>query len=448
MSHVFLSYASADRKDVSSVASTLHGLGINVWFDQWMLVPGAAWQPALNTAIENSRCTSSFVGPSGAGPWQSAETMLALDRAVKDPTYRVVPVLLPNAPPPDRLELPPVLRLFTWVDFRSGLDDPDPLRKLIAGIKGRAPGPPTSSTSEFIPNTKEPSADRRDGEGSVNAPSLADALFTIGVPKKTGSELAEWLRKECAESIQRDEVSTPFRHFRDRVQALPLSDVVKESAQQFVDDWLSSFSPSRLLQKSFYLSREKVSRAYRAYKAAIVKRLGNPSIEDDAPEDKFLMLHRFLLETGNVVFLPGRLLAGQDLVWSSDPVIYFVGAFSLERDEEFNAAFPHVGKLLAEGKAPRGIVNDVFGDPDPYKVPYLTLSGFVGQWPMTAAISRKFVSVSSMTVDELFGLLQGRPSVIGGLASIDRLGDGKLRLQPLICHFSNGQRWLHPLTAR
>src|SRR5262249_34488893 len=50
--------------------------------------------------------------------------------------YRVIPVLLPGADP---AQLGGFLGLRSWVDFRSGLDDEEALRRLIAGIKGVAP---------------------------------------------------------------------------------------------------------------------------------------------------------------------------------------------------------------------------------------------------------------------------------------------------------------------
>ena len=36
--------------------------------------------------------------------------------------------------------MPRFLRRMTWVDFRSGLDDEDTFRRLVAGIRGVAPG--------------------------------------------------------------------------------------------------------------------------------------------------------------------------------------------------------------------------------------------------------------------------------------------------------------------
>jgi hypothetical protein len=64
----------------------------------------------------------------------------ALDERVRNKLFRVIPVLLPGADPKDEKTLPRFLRRLTWVDFRGGLDDPDPFQRLVAGIRGVAPG--------------------------------------------------------------------------------------------------------------------------------------------------------------------------------------------------------------------------------------------------------------------------------------------------------------------
>jgi len=65
----------------------------------------------------------------------------ALDERVRDKSLRVIPVLLPGADPKDEKTLPRFLRRLTWVDFRAGIDDRDAFRRLVAGIRGEAPGP-------------------------------------------------------------------------------------------------------------------------------------------------------------------------------------------------------------------------------------------------------------------------------------------------------------------
>src|SRR6185436_12805657 len=44
---------------------------------------------------------------------------------------------------PGKEKLPRFLSRLAWVDFRAGLDDEDAFRRLLAGIKGKPPGPGT-----------------------------------------------------------------------------------------------------------------------------------------------------------------------------------------------------------------------------------------------------------------------------------------------------------------
>jgi hypothetical protein len=60
----------------------------------------------------------------------------ALDRQAKDPTFRVIPVLLPNA---DAFNVDDFLELNTWVDFRQP-DPTYPFYVLVCGVKGIPPG--------------------------------------------------------------------------------------------------------------------------------------------------------------------------------------------------------------------------------------------------------------------------------------------------------------------
>ena len=82
-----------------------------------------------------------FIGQNGLGDWAREELLVAQDRAAKDRSFRVIPILLPGVPDPfDYGKLPPFLTQRTWVDFRRGLDQPRPLRTLINAIKGLPPG--------------------------------------------------------------------------------------------------------------------------------------------------------------------------------------------------------------------------------------------------------------------------------------------------------------------
>ena len=135
---VFLSHASVDKPVVEALALKLRDTeGLEVFFDQWELVPGTPWQEALEKALAASRTCAVFLGPEGLGPWHNAEMRVALGQRVEQEPKRVIPVLLPDA---DESAIPDFLAMRTWVDLRSGLDDEAAFARLVAGIRGEAPG--------------------------------------------------------------------------------------------------------------------------------------------------------------------------------------------------------------------------------------------------------------------------------------------------------------------
>ena len=48
---VFLSYHWRDRREVESLAQTLHQEGLKVFLDRWYLTPGQSWPQALERAL-------------------------------------------------------------------------------------------------------------------------------------------------------------------------------------------------------------------------------------------------------------------------------------------------------------------------------------------------------------------------------------------------------------
>jgi hypothetical protein len=148
---VFLSYSRADKAIVTEIARRLEDeAGVTPFLDQWHLVPGEPWQEALEQALGRSATCAIFLGASGLGPWQNAEMRAALDARIKNGSLRVIPVLLPNAADA-RTKPVPFLELFSWVDFEHGADDPESFNRLVAGIRGTAPGRGTGGVGARLP---------------------------------------------------------------------------------------------------------------------------------------------------------------------------------------------------------------------------------------------------------------------------------------------------------
>jgi diguanylate cyclase (GGDEF)-like protein/PAS domain S-box-containing protein len=140
--HVFLSHNSADKPAVEALAVRLRKEGIEPWLDKWNLIPGEAWQPAIEKALDDCATCAVFIGPSGMGPWQNEEMRAAIDRRVSQKKgFRVIPVLLPGGQREERSRLPTFLVVTTWVEFRRTLDEEDAFHRLLCGIRGIAPGP-------------------------------------------------------------------------------------------------------------------------------------------------------------------------------------------------------------------------------------------------------------------------------------------------------------------
>jgi SAM-dependent methyltransferase len=138
---VFLSHRSPDKPMVERLAEKLvEEAQLNPFLDRWHLIPGEPWQESLEQALNRSRCVAVLVGPSGVSSWENEEMRAALSRRVQEKRFRVIPVLLPGADPEARDQLPSFLLRFTWVDFSAGIDDPVAFSRLVAGIRGQAPG--------------------------------------------------------------------------------------------------------------------------------------------------------------------------------------------------------------------------------------------------------------------------------------------------------------------
>ena len=141
----FISHASADKPAVESITARLEAQGLRCFLDKWDILPRDQWLRNLETGLTDSRTILIFIGTHGVGPYQQAETDIALRRQIEQGQDCIIPVLLPGASPEDISKLSPflqgtnALRLHDLNDplshrILAGLvrgDDPDHLRQLI-----------------------------------------------------------------------------------------------------------------------------------------------------------------------------------------------------------------------------------------------------------------------------------------------------------------------------
>ena len=134
----FLSHSHRDAPWVEQLACRLEDeCGFRLWLDRWILVPGKSWQQAMERGLEEARTCAVCIGEHTPHGWFREEIERALDLQTRHPSFRVVPVLLPDALPE---VIPGFLSLRTWADFRHDQDHAYAFHVLKQGIKGEPIG--------------------------------------------------------------------------------------------------------------------------------------------------------------------------------------------------------------------------------------------------------------------------------------------------------------------
>jgi hypothetical protein len=135
---VFLSHAHSDAAIVEKLAALLEDQhDIRVWLDKWVLIPGEHWQQGMAKGLDEAASCAVCIRSKELQGWFKEEIERALNRQTKDTKFRVIPVILPDG---DRTLVDQFLELRTWVEFTNGIEDPEALRILLAGILGKVPG--------------------------------------------------------------------------------------------------------------------------------------------------------------------------------------------------------------------------------------------------------------------------------------------------------------------
>ena len=138
---VFLSYSRADSAAAETLRARLKEAGLNAFADRYGLPAGHPWQSWLEQHLSACRALIVLVGAQGFGEWQHREIQLGLNRqayaAKTGQAFPVIPVLLPGLAN-DAVPVGSFLSLNTWVDLRNGLDEPEALQRLVAGVRGQA----------------------------------------------------------------------------------------------------------------------------------------------------------------------------------------------------------------------------------------------------------------------------------------------------------------------
>jgi formylglycine-generating enzyme required for sulfatase activity len=145
---LFLSYNSLDLAAVKQVRTLLGEREVSVFYDRESLGLGLDWFEPLERALRQVHGVVVFLGPNGLGRWQRREMTLALDRQTKEPTFPVIPILLPGG---EANNYSGFLLQNTYADLRGRLDDPDTLDAIERAVRGTAqagePTPPPATVA-------------------------------------------------------------------------------------------------------------------------------------------------------------------------------------------------------------------------------------------------------------------------------------------------------------
>jgi tetratricopeptide (TPR) repeat protein/energy-coupling factor transporter ATP-binding protein EcfA2 len=135
-SDVFISYSREDWRHAADIDTALCARGLKSFFDRRSLAPGLPWVSALEQAISTAKAAIVLIGPHGFGNTQQYERALAICRQSRDPTFPVVPVILPETSTDRPFDF---LQVLTWIDFSHVTkvsDAPVELEHLLAAIRG------------------------------------------------------------------------------------------------------------------------------------------------------------------------------------------------------------------------------------------------------------------------------------------------------------------------
>ena len=135
---IFLSHSHIDSPLVEELAIKLDDkANLRVWLDKWILIPGEHWQQAMARGLHLAKSCAICIGNQTPSGWFKEEIERAINRQTKDNSFRVIPILLPNA---QNINVDEFLELRTWVDFKNGINDDNAFRILLSGISGVPPG--------------------------------------------------------------------------------------------------------------------------------------------------------------------------------------------------------------------------------------------------------------------------------------------------------------------
>jgi len=91
------------------------------------------FQQEMARGLDQAKCCVVCIGGKTPGGWFEQEIQKALQLQVKDPSFRVMPVLLPGSKDEN---VTGFLELRSWIDFRKESNRDREFDRLVCGVKG------------------------------------------------------------------------------------------------------------------------------------------------------------------------------------------------------------------------------------------------------------------------------------------------------------------------
>lgn len=160
---VFISYKSRMEAWARSLAENLQRYGIDVWLDQEQLNPGATLANTIQAGLTNARGAIALITQDWlTSPWCQAEANVLLQRAIENPNFLLVPVVLED------VKLPDLWNGRIWLDCRGRSAPPASLLDKLLKVLG-------------LEESKEAQSEKLVQEllGDVRSSISADTVFQI-----------------------------------------------------------------------------------------------------------------------------------------------------------------------------------------------------------------------------------------------------------------------------
>lgn len=137
---LFLCHNSADKLALREIAEAIeHEHGVKNFLDVHAIPAGVEFIPFIRNEIAACNGCAIFLGGNGWGPTHLWEAQELLSRYRKDPTFKLIPVVLSGVTEAAMQQLGDgsVFAKMNWVDFRETASSLENVRKLFAAFSGK-----------------------------------------------------------------------------------------------------------------------------------------------------------------------------------------------------------------------------------------------------------------------------------------------------------------------